>query len=101
MPNTVLLEMQYKSIRVNLHHFIGEMMQMESRMMSDQDSIRKSGRSRSPGPVLKSIIRSQAGCGSYMYFLQKGTIMHPMALPISTSTMNTSASSVNTPAEQK
>lgn len=23
-----LLEMQYKSIRVNLHHFIGEMMQM-------------------------------------------------------------------------
>lgn len=39
--------------------------------------------------------------GSYMYFLQNGISIPPMALPIITRTMNTSASSVYTPAEQK
>ena len=42
-----------------------------------------------------------SGTGSYMYFLQNGMIMPPIPLPMITRTMNTRASSVKTPAEQK
>ncbi len=46
-------------------------------------------------------IGNQFGTGSYMYFLQSGIRMHPIALPRSTSRMKMSDSTVNDPAEQK